>query len=263
MFRAMDLPQYLQGLSFRFVEPGQKRTLASGVAAALTGLRVPLDGLNTRLPFDRSDMRRKLRRTRLGAAGRPLAIRAILNRGVAHLSEREAFVTFGLGSGESLLAAIAGNREKLCIGVQECAPHELGDAFLRRFEELSSDDCHFIEQSFEACVARLGDRAIGMCFVSADSHEPVAQRLSECEPHLAENAYLLVDNCNCERTRQAALEFVAGSRNQYRVLLDARTAEPCVLTWGCGLLVIQLLGRNAAASSVDERGTSPVLLPAA
>jgi hypothetical protein len=263
MFRAMDLPQYLQGLSFRFVEPGQKRTLASGVAGALTGLRVPLDGLNTRLPFDRSDMRRKLRRTRLGAAGRPLAIRAILNRGVAHLSEREAFVTFGLGSGESLLAAIAGNREKLCIGVQECAPHKLGDAFLRRFDELANGECHFIEASFRRCVARLENRPIGLCFVSANSHEPIAERLSDCEPHLAENAYLLIDNGNCARTRQTALEFVAASRNQYRVLMDARSAETCALTWGRWLFVIQLLGRNAVGRSVTGHGTSPVLVPAA
>jgi hypothetical protein len=256
----MDLPQYLQGLSFRFVEPGQKRTLASGVAAALTGLRVPLDGLNTRLPFDRSDMRRKLRRTRLGAAGRPLAIRAILNRGVAHLSEREAFVAFGLGNGDGLLAAIAGNREKLCIGVQEHAPHKLGDAFLRRFEEFSNDDCHFIEQSFEACVARLADRPIGMCFVSADSREPVAQRLADCEPHLAENAYLLIDNANCEGTRRAAFEFLAASQNQYRVLMDARTSEARALTWGRGLVVIQLLGRNAVRNAPSA---APVLAPAA
>ncbi|HEV8067915.1 MAG TPA: hypothetical protein VGP76_09265 [Planctomycetaceae bacterium] len=259
----MDLPQYLQGLSFRFVEPGQKRTLASGVAAALMGLRVPLDGLNTRLPFDRSDMRRKLRRTRLGAAGRPLAIRAILNRGVAHLSEREAFVAFGLGNGDALLAAIAGNREKLCIGVQECAPHELGDAFLRRFDELANGECHFIEASFRRCVARLENRPIGLCFVSANSHEPIAERLSDCEPHLAENAYLLIDNGNCARTRQTALEFVAASRNQYRVLMDARSAETCALTWGRGLFVIQLLGRNAVGRSVTGHGTSPVLVPAA
>ena len=259
----MDLPQYLQGLSFRFVEPRQKRSLASHVAAALTRLGVPLDGLNTRLPFDRSDMRRKLRRTRVGTAGRPLALRAVLNRGVAHLEEREAFVAFGLGDGDALLAAIAGNREKLCIGVQERTPTTPSDPFLRRFEELSNDDCHFIEQSFEACVARLADRPVGMCFVSAASHEPIAQRLNDCEPHLAENAYLLIDNCNCARTRQAALEFVATSRNQYRVLMEARPAETCALTWGRGLLVIQLLGRNAVGRSAAGRGTSPVLAPAA
>jgi hypothetical protein len=259
----MDLPQYLQGLSFRFVEPGQKPSLASHVAAALTRLGVPLDGLNTRLPFDRSDMRRKLRRTRIGTGGSPLALRAILNRGVAHLEEREAFVAFGLGDGDALLAAIAGNREKLCIGVQECPPKKPSDPFLRRFEELSNDDCHFIEQSFEACVARLADRPVGMCFVSADSHEPIAERLVDCEPHLAENAYLLVDNCNCARTRQAALEFVATSRNQYRVLMEARPAETCALTWGRGLLVVQLLGRNVAVRTHSERQTSPALLPAA
>jgi hypothetical protein len=259
----MDLPQYLQGLSFRFVEPGQKRSLASHVAAALTRLGVPLDGLNTRLPFDRSDMRRKLRRTRVGTGGSPLAIRAVLNRGVAHLEEREAFVAFGLGDGDALLAAIAGNRDKLCIGVQEGVPKAPSDPFLRRFEELSSDDCHFIEQSFEACVARLADRPIGLCFVSADSHEPIAERLVDCEPCLAENAYLLIDNANCEVTRRAAFEFVAASQNQYRVLMDARTSEARGLTWGRGLLVMQLLGRNTIARRVVESATLPILAPAA
>jgi hypothetical protein len=181
---------------------------------------------------------------------------------VAHLEEREAFVAFGLGDGDALLAAIAGNRDKLCIGVQEGVPKNSGDSFLRRFAELSNDDCHFIEQSFEACVARLADRPVGMCFVSADSHEPIAERLVDCEPCLAENAYLLVDNCNCARTRQAALEFVATSHNQYRVLMEA-AAETCALTWGRGLLVVQLLGRNVAVRTHSERQTSPALLPAA
>ncbi|HEV3301398.1 MAG TPA: hypothetical protein VG055_17230 [Planctomycetaceae bacterium] len=264
----MDLPQYLQGLSFRFVEPEQKRLLASHVAAALTRLGVPLDGLNTRLPFDRSDMRRKLRRTRVGTGGSPLAIRAVINRGVAHLEEREAFVAFGLGSGESLLAAIAGNGEKLCIGIEEGQTPKSGATpltnatFLRRFDELANGECHFIEQSFQRCVARLENRPIGLCFVSANSHEPIAERLVDCEPHLAENAYLLVDNCNCARTRQAALEFVATSHNQYRVLMEA-AAETCALTWGRGLLVVQLLGRNVAVRTHSERQTSPALLPAA
>ncbi len=59
----MDLPQYLQGFSFRFVQPEQERTLAARAVAALARLRLPLDSWNTRLPFDRADTRRKLRRT--------------------------------------------------------------------------------------------------------------------------------------------------------------------------------------------------------
>jgi hypothetical protein len=265
----MDLPQYLQGLSFRFVEPGENRSLASHVAAALMGLRVPLDALNTRLPFDRTGMRRKLRATRIGTAGHPLAVRAVINRGVAHLEEREAFVAFGLGSGESLLAAIAGNREQLCIGIEEDQTSKCGAAprnkatFLRRFDELANGECHFIEASFKRCVARLENRPIGLCFVSANSHEPIAERLSNCEPLLAENAYLLIDNCNCARTRQTAHEFVAASRNQYRVLLDARTADAGALTLGQGLLVIQLLGRNTVIRPDSGQKISPVLLPAA
>jgi hypothetical protein len=266
----MDLPQYLQGLSFRFVQPAHERSLAARAAsAALARLHVPLDSLNTRLPSDHLDMRRKLRPTRLGSGGHPLAVRAILNRGVAHLEEREAFVAYGVGDGVSLLAAIAGNRDKLCIGIQDPdglqreKPKQPGAAFQRRFDELSNHERHFVEESFKGCVTRLEDRPIGLCLVSANSHEPVGRRIAECEPHLAENAYLLIDNCNCAHTRQTAFEFVAASCNQYRVLLDAHTAEAGWLTLGRGLLVIQLLGRNTAAGPLSGRGTSSVLVPAA
>ncbi len=257
----MDLPQYLQGLSFRFVQPEQKRRLAARTASVLTALRVPLDGFNTRLPLDRSDMRRRLRGTRVGSAGLPLAVRAIVNRGVAHLEANEAFVAFGLGDGDSLLAAIAGNSEQLCIGIHETDSHQ--PAFQRRFAKLSNGNAHFLEPSFKSCVSRLDDRSIGLCFVSADSHEAVARRLGECESHLAENAYLLLDNGNCDRTRQTSFDFVAGSRNQYRVLMDARGADTDTLTWGRGLLVLQLLGRNRVARPLSGRGTSPLLVPAA
>ncbi|HET6328091.1 MAG TPA: hypothetical protein VFG04_25635 [Planctomycetaceae bacterium] len=260
-FRAMDLPQYLQGLSFRFIQPEQKRTLAARAASVLTALRVPLDGFNTRLPLDRSDMRRKLRGTRVGSAGLPLAVRAILNRGVAHLEAHEAFVAFSLGGGDSLLAAIARNHEQVCIGIHDTDSHR--DPFRRRFAKLSNGEAHFLEPSFKSCVSRLDDRSIGLCFVSANSHEPIARRLVECEPHLAENAYLLLDNGNCHRTRQTAFDFVAASRNQYRVLVDARGTERDALTWGRGLLVVQLLGRNRVSRPLSGRGTSPVLVPAA
>jgi hypothetical protein len=260
----MDLPEYLQGLSFRFVQPEQKPSLTTRAAtAALARLRAPLDAWNTRLPLDRSEMYRRLRVTRVGRAAPPLVVRAILNRGVTQLAEREAFVAFGLGEGDPLLAAIAGNRDKLCVGVRESDPQPHGDAFRRRFDELANAEFHFIEPSFNACVARLEDRHIGLCFLSAASHEPVARRLTLCEPYLAENAYVLLDNCNCERTRQAAFDFMQAGGNQYRVLVDARTTESGALTFGRGLLVIQLLGRNTAARPRSQPATPPVLLPAA
>jgi hypothetical protein len=259
----MDLPEYLQGLSFRFVQPEQQPSRAARVAtAALARLRAPLDAWNTRLPLDGSQMHRRLRLSRVGRVARPLAVRAILNRGVTQLAAREAFVAYGLGEGDPLLAAIVGNSEKLCVGVKESdAPH--GDTFRRRFDELANAERHFIESSFNACLARLEERAIGLCFLSAASHEPIARRFTLCEPHLAENAYVLLDNCNCERTRQAAFDFMQASGNQYRVLVDARATEASPLTYGRGLLVIQLLGRNTAARPRSLPATPPVLLPAA
>lgn len=265
----MDLPQYLQGLSFRFVQPEQRCSLASRRAiAVLHALGVPLDAFNTRLPFDRAGMRRKLRGTKFGPSATPLAVRALVNRGVAHLEEHEAFVAFGLNGGEALLAAVAGNPQKLCIGIMDRAlrvraPEPTLPVLSRRFGKLSNDELHFIENSFQSCVLRLDGRPIGLCFMSAASHEPIASRLAECEPHLAENAYLLVDNGNCERTRQAAFDFMTAGRNQFRVLWDARTADAGALTVGRGLLAIQLLGRNAARRCEFERPGKPVLVPAA
>ncbi len=168
-----------------------------------------------------------------------------------------------MGHGDTLLAAVTGNREKRCIGILDQAAKAVGDHFLRRFEQLANDEHHFVEASFADCLSRLEEWPIGFCFVSADSHEPVARRLADCEPHLAENAYLLLDNGNCERTRQAAFEFMAASPNQYRVLIEARAAETCSLTWGRGVIVIQLLGRNAIARPASGRETPPVLAPAA
>jgi hypothetical protein len=258
-FRAMDLPQYLQGLSFRFVQPGEPASLTARAAAAFARLGLPLDALNTRLPFDRLEMGRKLRGTGSGHAGHSMAVRAILNRGVTHLGEDEAFVAFAAPSHAPLLAAIPGNPDKLCIGieapnaVQPGAPDRRRESLGRRFAKIANAERHFVEETFSGCIARLEGRAIGLLFVSAASHEPVPQRLAECEPHLAENAYVMVDNCNCAVTRQSVFDFMTASRNQYRVLWDARTPDASPLTIGRGLLAIQLLGRNAARRAERER----------
>jgi hypothetical protein len=258
----MDLSQYLQGFSFRFVQPGA-RSAARALAPGLRRLGLPLDALNTRLPLDRDQMRRRLGRTGLGAAASPLAIRAIINRGVAHLGRDEAFVAYGVGDGDLLLAAIAGNSEKHCIGIRDHHLKEPRAVFQRRLAALANEDSHFIEEGFRECVARLGSRRIGMAFVSALTHESVARRLADCQLYLAENAYLLVDNANCARTRDAVLEFASAGPNQYRVLFEARTKQECSLTWGRGLIVMQLLGRNALVRHHSEPATSPVLVPAA
>jgi hypothetical protein len=257
----MDLSQYLQGFSFRFVQPGG-RSAARALAPGLRRLGLPLDALNTRLPFDRDQTRRRLGRTGLGAAAPPLAIRAIINRGVSSLG-REAFVAYGIGDGDLLLAAIAGNSGKHCIGIRDRRPNEPSAVFRRRLAELANEDCHSIEEDFCGCVARLGNRRIGICLVSALTHESVARRLADCQLYLAENAYLLVDNANCARTRDAVLEFASGGPNQYRVLFEARTKQECSLTWGRGLIAMQLLGRNALVPSLLAPVTSPMLVPAA
>ena len=88
-------------------------------------------------------------------------------------------------------------------------------------------------------------------------------RLDACEPHLAENAVVLIENCNRPEIRNAGLQFLRSSRNQYRVLLDRRTPNHGSLTFGDGLLLFQLLGRNAVVARHVQEPTAPALVPAA
>lgn len=74
-------------------------------------------------------------------------------------------------------------------------------------------------------------------------------RLKAAEPCLAENAFLLIDNANESGMRETSLEFINGSSNQYRILLDRRTSHHDSLCFGSGCLLIQLLGRNAVAGA--------------
>ena len=82
-------------------------------------------------------------------------------------------------------------------------------------------------------------------------------RLDACEPHLAENAVGAIENCNRPEIRNAGLQFLRSSRNQYRVLLDRDMLNHGSLTFGDGLLLFQLLGRNAVVARHVQEPTVP------
>jgi hypothetical protein len=112
-------------------------------------------------------------------------------------------------------------------------------------------------------LARPRTIPIGFCVVRTNADKDLLARLQACEPHLAENAVVLVDNCNHADLRNAGLQFIRASRNQYRVLLDRRAPHHRALTFGDGLLLLQLLGRNTVITRPAEKSTAPFLVPAA
>ena len=195
------------------------------------------------------------------------------------MSEAETFVALGLGDGFSLLAAIAGNPDKPCIGVDPPGETRTRQGkracgrFDRTFESLRSAS-HVVHRldftDFFSGFGPLtgpGETPIGVCLIRAGSDEDSADdlrgRLVLSEPHLAENAHVLVENVNAAGVRDAALAFLRTSPNQYRVLLDQPTPHQGRLTFGDGLLLYQLLGRNQAADRRVRKPAAPALVPAA
>jgi hypothetical protein len=266
----MELPDYVQSVAFRMVHPDAPATHALRVATGiLRRANVPLDVLNTRLPCESGQMRRRLREPRRTCPAGVFAVGAIINRTVSRLPEGEAFLSLGLGDGFPLLAAISGNPHKPCIGVDQWTGGILaGDArpraaFLKKFESLRGLGHHLHQLDFRDFFAQLENVPIGFCLIGADANEPPLERLEAAEPHLAENAVVLVENANSSTVRNAGLAFIRSSRNQYRVLLDRRVLHQGELTFGNGLLLFQLLGRNAAADRQARKPIAPALVPAA
>jgi hypothetical protein len=259
----MELPDYVQTVSFRLAQPDLPGSVAVRLALNLlsrTGL--PLDALNTRLPSANRQTRRRLRDAKRACPRGRFAVGAIINRIVAQLNDGEAFLAIGVGDGFSLLAALSGNPNKLCIAIDEpAAPRH--EAFERRFESLRSASHTLQYVHYRDYFREPRKNPIGFCVVRTSGSDELLSRLRTGEPHLAENAVVLIENCNRAEMRNAGLQFVRSSRNQYRVLLDRGTSHHGDLTFGDGLLLVQLLGRNAAVSRDAQRPPVPALTPAA
>lgn len=258
----MELPDYVQSVSFRLAQPDLPGSLAVRWALNLlsrTGLH--LDIINTRLPCENRQTRRRLREVKRVCPRGAFATAAIINRIVSQLADGEAFLALGVVDGFPLLAALGGNPHKMCLALED--PSAPRDAqFARRFKSLRSSEHELHYVDFRSFLAQPRD-PIGFCSMQAATSDDLLARLEACEPHLAENAFVLIENCNRAEMRNAGLEFMRSSRNQYRVLLDRRTPHHGALTFGDGLLFFQLLGRNAAIARRAEKPTAPVLIPAA
>jgi hypothetical protein len=259
----MELPDYVQSVSFRLAQPDVPGSAAVRLALNLlrrTGL--PLDAFNTRLPGDIGHTRRRLHGVKRACPQGTFATGAIVNRIVAQLADGEAFVALGMGDGFSFLAALGGNSDKICLAIDDPAVPR-GAEFTRRFESLRSVNHDWQSGPYQNYFAQPSRNAIGFCVVRAGANGDLLARLEACESHLAENAVVLIENCNRAEIRNAGLQFLRTSRNQYRVLLDRRTPNHGALTFGDGLLLFQLLGRNAAVARHAQDPTVPALVPAA
>ena len=246
-----ELAEVLNGFSFRLLGP----EVAAGEDGAFHVERsdgsiamilesywsCPLDpwvvdfGLSgPRLPWLLSPLLRVPRMGRLAFAG-------ILNTIVRQMNSEHAFVNVGVWHGFSLLAAMAGNEDKVCIGVDNFS--EFGgprDEFLQRFLARRSPRHRFHNQDYEDFFAAGLEHPLGVYYYDgAHEYEHQYRGLMAAEALYAEDAVIIVDDANWDASREATLKFAEDSRLNWTLVVDQPTASPSHPTLWNGILVLQ------------------------
>jgi hypothetical protein len=177
-----------------------------------------------------------------------LAFAGILNTIVRRMNPEHAFVNVGVWHGFSLLAAMAGNDDKVCVGIDNFS--EFGgprDEFLRRFLDRRSPRHRFYNQDYEDFFAAGLDRPVGSYFYDgAHDYEHQYRGLMAAEPLYAEGAVIVVDDINWAAPREATLQFAGDSRLEWTVVIDQTSASDNHPALWNGTMVLQAgVGRTS------------------
>ena len=240
----MTFADYVNGIRFRFLDPGTRPALFERASARLARYGVSLEIANTRLPVGRTEMKRRL--APLCAMDRmsTFAIGAMINYGVSRMPAGAAFVNVGVWNGFTLLAGMADNVRASCIGIDNFS--EFGGpraAFLAAFGKARSPVHEFHEMDYRDYFARVHRAPIGFYVYDGEhSYESQLRGLETAEPFFTDRCVLLVDDTNWDAPRRATLDFVNARPGRYRIVLDRRTACNAHPTLWNGVMILQ---RNA------------------
>ncbi len=222
----------------------------------------PFDALNTELP---DGLENRLRPLREVPRMSTMAIAGLLNRAVASMPEGHAFVNVGVWQGFTLLAAMAGNPDKVCIAI-DSFPHIRSprEQFLERFDAFRTPAHAFHQMDYRDYFSRVHEGPIGVYLYDAEhSYDHQLHGLEAAEEFFADGCLVIVDDTNWPEPRQATMDFVASRRGEYHVLADLWTAGEGHPTFWNGLLVIRrgAAGEPLAVPPADARQEFEPSLP--
>ena len=245
----MNYADFIQGISFRFCKtsakpwPGyhMRHRPADEVSPLRWKLDLALEIKNTRLPAESSAMQQRLRELCEIPRMSTFAIAAMINAGIAQMSADRCFVNVGVWNGFTLLSGMIGNPNKRCIGIDNFS--EFGgpkDEFAQRFERYRSPNHVFQNMDYEEYFGNVHQDPIGFYIYDAEhSYENQLRGLQVAEPFFAPGCIVLIDDTNFNAPRNALFDFIAVSRNSYRVLLDRATRTNAHPTLWNGVVVLQ------------------------
>jgi len=218
-----------------------EKILSMGRIGLPEKIGVGLEYLNTVFPENDARMKTTLRRISGVPKMSTLALAGMINRAVAQMEPEEVFVNVGVWYGFTLLAGIVGNPDKKCVGVDNFS--QFGgprNAFLARFEHLKGENHFFHDMDYVEYFSRVHRDPIGFyIYDGGHEYEDQLKGLLLAEPFFSKNCVVLVDDTNWPEPRQATLDFISRSANQYRVLLDVTTRGNCHPTVWNGVLVFR------------------------
>lgn len=238
---AGDFAAYLDGVGFRIIH---EDTPLSPAVLHLRGLAARL-GTNLELWITRLPDAAAARRRLAPLLGMPrmstFAIAAIINRAVARLPAGQAFVNVGVWHGFTLLAGMAGNAAKRCVGVDNFS--EFGgpkQAFLGRWEPRKGPAHEFHEMDYRDYFARVHHGPIGLYIYDGDhAYQHQLRGLEVADPHLAPGCIILVDDTNEPDPANATRDFMAARPGCYRMLFDRKTVCNSHPTLWNGLMILE------------------------
>jgi len=238
----MIYPEYLRGISFRFVQPQTKTGKIYKECEKLLKLfGGTLEFFNTVLPGNQREMRRRLAQLCRIPRMSTYAIAAMINRGVADMDPGTAFVNMGVWNGFTLLAGMAGHPDKVCVGVDNFSQFSgPRDAFLGRFSRLKSVNHQFYDMDYEEYFRRVHRGPIGFYIYDGEhSYQNQLKGLQVAEPFFSRQCIILVDDTNLDEPKRATLDFISRSSFKYEILFDATTSRNGHPTFWNGVLLLR------------------------
>jgi hypothetical protein len=236
-----DYERFIKNVGFRYYGPLSRLKGFRRLSDLAEKFNILFEIVNTRLPNDGREIKQRLGQLCDMPRMSTFAIGAIINHTVSQMPRDVCFVNVGVWNGFTLLSGIAGNPDKRCIGVDNFS--EFGgpkEQFVRRFNELKSEEHHFYEMDYREYFAKFHTGEIGFYIYDGNhSYENQMIGLKLAEPFFAKNCTVLVDDTNGIDPREATLDFINQSESKYAMLLDVKTRANKHPTFWNGIMVFR------------------------
>jgi hypothetical protein len=234
--------EYLNNIRFHYIKPDTPiLPIGFGRFTQKLKLGTKFEVFNTRFPSNGRQLKRLLQDIFYIPKMSTCAIGGLINEGVRQMPSDHAFVNVGVWKGYTLFAGMAGNDDKVCIGVDNFT--EFGDpkdAFCENFERYRSLQHHFFEMGYRDYFVQEHQRPIGFYIYDGEhSYENQLNGLQVAEPFFGENCIILIDDANYDEVQQGTADFIAHSQNHYEVIFSQTTFCNAHPTFWNGIIMLQ------------------------